>query len=876
MAGILTPQTKRTGGILGGLTPKADVTTSSGLYDLAVQSGLKNDADRILATQTGEETKKIFSGGFISDIFDVLNTLQYGVTGVLKGKGFMKGIETRQSFSDKDALGDNGIPGVIAGIALDIAVDPLTYIAPYTIAKKIPILGKLGKAIKGLAFGKKAEKVVKVGGKVVKYTDIEGGTRIGKYLSQKFIWMSGADPIFKETWERGVKNIAVGTTNIADMTKGVSKLAPKTATKLLTKDETGRFIRAPLNALKKVLKPDEFENVSKFYNKLDDLGKEAVDLKLLSKGKWEENVGEYIKNAYLEYEQKKGGRGLFGAAKAGIKGIKARKDFWGVSYQPARFTKSIIKKFKTKNARDLFIDGLQKKKGFLKGGGKILQQFTPIPIEKLAKLGQIDNPAYLLFKSSIDLVKDVENAKLFKAINKTFSIGDMAEGFKQLPKTARLGELAGRWIPEHMAQYIQEIAEPVKYTLGKKLVADFKFFKVIMNPATHARNIVSNSILNWWKLGIGPWNIHKYVDATMDITKKSDAFKAFQKAGGGLDTMASNEIISFLDSPEIAGFGSKLGKSWGKIKKSLGGIYQNEENIAKLVAFKEMTKKGLTPENALKMAESATFNYAQVTPFVRKLRTALFGFPFITFAIKAAPVAVETALKAPHRISVFGKIKTAIENMADIETTDRERASEPPWIRDGFYIKLPMKDKHGRSSYFDLTYIIPFGDLVSGQFIERQMKRETGTKESLAEAAVSKMPALNFIKEISRNQDFYGNKIWKETDSSTKQLGDLFRHFSKTMLPPLVADQLPGGYNTKGERQWRGFVGAAKTPAEEQNQKRTLMQEMLRNVGAKIQPIDADVQETYQEWNKKKALEHLLMESGLLSQFQRAYIPKTK
>ena len=89
--------------------------------------------------------------------------------------------------------------------------------------------------------------------------------------------------------------------------------------------------------------------------------------------------------------------------------------------------------------------------------------------------------------------------------------------------------------------------------------------------------------------------------------------------------------------------------------------------------------------------------------------------------------------------------------MSDIKETERERASEPPWVKDGFYIKLPMKDKYGRSIYFDLTYIIPFGDLMSGNFIERQIKRTTGVKESLAEALVSKSPALNFLKEISRN-----------------------------------------------------------------------------------------------------------------------------
>ena len=503
----------------------------------------------------------------------------------------------------------------------------------------------------------------------------------------------------------------------------------------------------------------------------------------------------------------------------------------------------------------------------------------------MKELGQIDNPAYLLFKSMIDLTKDVENAKLFKMVADNFAENIQTVNaitgkavLKQLPKTQRLGLLAGKFVPENIYGYIQEIAEPVKYTLGKKLIADFKFMKVILNPATNVRNVVSNKILNWWRIGMNPadpkvWKSE--LESIKEIAKPGKWINEVKPLGYDRNTMAFNEILSLFDDPQAIGFGKKLGNTWGNIKSKIGKIYQGEENQSKLAAYIFNRKyKNLAPEEAWKLAESATFNYAQVTPFVRKLRTALFGFPFITFTLKATPVAVETMLKYPRRVSVFGKIKNAIENMADIKETDEERASEPPWIRDGFYIKLPIKDKYGRSAYFDLTYIIPFGDLVSGQFIERQVITKKGTKESIPEAMMAKAPAMNFLKEISRNQDFYGNKIWKESDSTEKQLGDLFRHLSKTYLPPLIADQIPGGYNDKGERQWRGFVGTAKKPAQELNQNRTLMEEMLRQVGVKIQPVDADIQSTYQEWNKRKALEKLLIENGILSEFNRTYIPK--
>ena len=98
------------------------------------------------------------------------------------------------------------------------------------------------------------------------------------------------------------------------------------------------------------------------------------------------------------------------------------------------------------------------------------------------------------------------------------------------------------------------------------------------------------------------------------------------------------------------------------------------------------------------------------------------------------------------------------------------------------------------------------------------------------------------------------------------------RHLIKTMAPPLVSDEIPGGYNSKGERQQKGIQGAVGASAE--NQKRTVMEELLRNVGAKVQPIDADIQEGFQEFNKKKQMQSLLLENGILNSLNINYIPK--
>lgn len=821
-----TTATKRfTPGSISGprRTTSGDTKTSQGLYNMAVQAGLKSKADAIRAQQSGEETKKIFSGGFISDVFDTLSALQYGVTGVIKGKSFMEGIKTRQSFSDKDSLGASGLPGVIAGIALDIAVDPLTYIAPYTLVKKVPALQKLLKGGQEMAFGRRVTKAIE--GAEGTYEALEGGTKVGRYLSQKLTYMMGADPVFKESWERAVKNTAVGTQNVVKLGKSVANLMPDTAKKILSKDATGRFIRTPLAQL--TLNADEIKPVTELYKIIDDLGKEAVDLKILTKEKYEENFGEYIKNAYTEYELSKK-TSVFGSVKAGIKGIKKR------------------------------VEGL-----------------SP---ERMQELGQIDNPAYLLMKSAADLTRDVENAKLFKGVAERFGTDVAQDGFTKLPTGPRLGMLSGKFVPNHMADYLTEIIAPSQKTLAKTAVANFKFFKVVMNPGTHARNIISNKILNYWKLGMNPLDprvIKAELEATTEIFKKGGKWTdEARPLGYDLNTFASAEMRNLLDSTEASAWG-KTQSGWKQMKEKLGNIYQGEENQAKLTAYIFNRKhKNLSPEEAWKAAESATFNYAQVTPFVRKLRESLFGFPFITFTVKATPAALETIYKNPNRVSVIGKIKTGIENLSDLAETDRERAAEPPWVKNGFYIKLPIKDAQGRSSYFDLTYILPFGDLMSGNFLEGGVDMNTGLPESKTKTALKKSPFIQTVMELGKNQDFYGNSIWKNSDSTEKQLGDLMRHLTKTYMPPPVADQLPGGYDDKGERVNRGIKGALE--ASDENQKRNLMQELLRNVGAKIQPIDADIQETYQEWNLKKGYQSLLRENGQLDSFEITTPTKAK
>ena len=779
-----------TSGRLYGLNTSSttsNVGTVEGLQTLATSTGLTPRLKPM-----GEKPKEFLSGGWISDIFDILNVAQYGVVGMLKGKGWKEGIKTRQSWSDKDALGDLGLPGVIGGIILDIACDPFTYIAPWTIAKKIP----------GVA------KAVDVIGETAK------ATKLGQAFGRAFVWKFGADDVYKEMATRLVKSKAISQMNVVDIAKDISKIDPEMRKVVMAARKAGKLSELPEEILKKV---------APLYETMDKWSREAIENLPLSKASkeiWENNIGKYVARMYKKFEEPvEAIKKLYPSKKLGIS------------------TKQLLSKRKD------------------------------IPDFLREAWGEITEAGYPTAKKLIQLIEGVENAKFFKKVNKTFGSKLAKEGFEQLPDVKRLGDLAGMYIPKPIFNDIQDMIRPIgEIEKGlNKVVGAWKYGKVILNPGAHGRNAISNMILNSWE-GLSPHRLDIYAEGAkeMALYKSGKATKWIKelvesKVGFDINTFAAQEIAPLFKSPEgmmgLTGIKGKIDNLAKKFTSSYGGV----ENWGKVSQYIFQRKKGLDIVDAWKIAERATFDYSQVTPFIRKLRTNVFGFPFITFSYKAAPQVVKTALMHPGRISYIGKIKNAIESQAGISELTRERATEPSWVRDGFYIKMPMKDKYNRSVYFDMSYIVPFGDLITGEVLKRP-------------------PAFfGLVKEISMNRDFYGDKIWKESDPQHKQFGDLFRHLTKTAMPVPISDQIPGGYNAAGEQR-QGMIqrALAKEKGGGSRQQRTLMQEMFRNVGLKLQPVDLELQEYWAEQGQMEELQVLLQEAGILKKFERYYIPKNK
>ena len=106
----------------------------------------------------------------------------------------------------------------------------------------------------------------------------------------------------------------------------------------------------------------------------------------------------------------------------------------------------------------------------------------------------------------------------------------------------------------------------------------------------------------------------------------------------------------------------------------------------------------------------------------------------------------------------------------------------------------------------------------------------------------------------------------------------MFRYLLKFLAPPLAGEQLPGGITKTGERRPGRIQGILeqeeKAKKGEQIFGRTIPFELLRHVGLKFEPVDLELQESFMDSEKRKALQTLLKEAGVISDFTIPFVPK--
>ena len=395
-------------------------------------------------------------------------------------------------------------------------------------------------------------------------------------------------------------------------------------------------------------------------------------------------------------------------------------------------------------------------------------------------------------------VREAQEASLFHEIARMPGVASKTSkpGFR-MPKNPvwRKSKLLGKlYLKEDVAHAIDEIHQAKRYVkkgfgdvlqkLDEYFMVPWKLGKVVLNPPTHFRNIMTNVMLN----DIGGLPFYRtdiYARALREMLKGSERYKLFARLAGYPASWTRAElgeaIEKALTQAPKRGWDVLL-KNYYKLAKPLLKAYGAEEVWAKYAKFLwNLEKQKLTPEEAVKDALKWTLDYRRVSPAIRYLRATV--WPFATFPLKVAPVVLEATVKNPARVAKWLILPWWIQQVA-LEKfgpkTEQEwkqiKTVMPDYIRQGYMVLVPWRDSKGRLQLLDFTYILPLWADIA----------ET-TSHPMHQ--IIQNPLFSIAAAITHNKTFSGAPIYLETDPPHVKFLKVNSYIYQELTPAIF----PGG-----------------------------------------------------------------------------------
>lgn len=599
---------------------------------------------------------------------------------------------------------------------------------------------------------------------------------------------------------------------------------------------------------------DAIEAAKEARSEFDNLGSQAVVQGLLKDETFFRNYGKYVPRMYRKYE---------------------------LDYD------AMIQRFGEKKPTRLDLTRFKQRKD--------------IPEHIRMLMGEILEPAYPVAKGIAQIAHDVGNVRLFnkvadnpewasKDMQSLWDVGKNPAEFVEMPTTGKLGRLSGmwvnKWIADDLNQIIRSRTELEK--IADALVGEWKYSKVILNPATHGRNLMSNWVLA--HLGGLPMTRGDiYYRALVELRKKGPLYDEALAASQGKirrGTFAAAEMNALLDSwnKSSGGLGDRLaaisqalraGKgseaiqqvrvSQTKPGRKLGELYQAEEVWFKMSKYIHNREKGMKPREAWADAEKWLFDYTEVPKLVEWARRSPAGAPFITFTYKALPVVAESMVTAPWRMAgILASLYYLNEKSAELlgmseQEKRRVEASLPEKMKGKVlgvskFLMLPFKDKYGQIQYLDLTYILPWGDIGETGGLGSEIPGVRKLGGLTRQVPVVGSPLIQAIAEIGLNKSSYtGKEIYQPWESTAESSKKISLYLYRQAFPSLA----PGGY---GETRLRKAITQEPDYMGRTSSIPTAAASTL--LGLKTTPIDPRMQRIYRHSEFRRTMEDIDMQIG--------------
>lgn len=288
--------------------------------------------------------------------------------------------------------------------------------------------------------------------------------------------------------------------------------------------------------------------------RLDDLGRELVDLGMLPRQAYLRHLGTYLHRSYLEHERAK--RGL-----PGVIGRKLRsRHLAGDELRPRGLRLRVPAAALTRDLPDAIaarIDqaGLDSTKwqAFERrgGDGRVIRRFFRPEAEReigppmgrqrrvvpeddpswadmgvwevdaggpggmvrlrrdyteaeRTEMGEIRDVRYAAIETLRLLANDISNGRFFRdiAANPQWASKERVEGWRRMPTAGlpetdvkKWGDLAGMWVPEEIHRDLMEVDKMTGRAWWESIIRFFKISKTALSPKVHFNNVMGNVVM---------------------------------------------------------------------------------------------------------------------------------------------------------------------------------------------------------------------------------------------------------------------------------------------------------------------------------------------------------------------------------------------
>lgn len=375
------------------------------------------------------------------------------------------------------------------------------------------------------------------------------------------------------------------------------------------------------------------------------------------------------------------------------------------------------------------------------------QRDVMLPEHVRRAMGEIIDPTYPIAEKTRQLVRDRAAYELFDGLARNGSAVVDEAAYQALDSKAkrlfvelqgsdrRLGPLAGKYAHKDIAGEIEQVAGVGQrgWRIYNSLMNLWKVNKTALNPATHFRNIFSNTIF----LDLAGVPVHAqpgaYNSATRHMTARSALWRDFERSGLAHSTHAAADLqtISGITAPPLRDADEwferlpRLYQNAPGVKQMISA-YAAEDKLARFIVFdRARTELGLGVADAARYVDRYIPNYRTIARNPMTTGVGVYS-PFFKFTWAAMPIMARNAVEQPVKLAKWYAVGQVVNQLAadvlGIPEEEQQAVREvlPSYMQrsDVFAPSvlpmLPRQDRYGRLMFLDASYWVPLNNMVDG------------------------------------------------------------------------------------------------------------------------------------------------------------------